>query len=547
MKGGYIKCSESSRSVTSSYTDLYSQDDVDLFSNELVLINNNNIQNWKKLSKTYQMPRMLKLTWKEYGDDYFNETNNKKLKKYNSSEIEEMFIPKEFIVYYSCESLFPLTRKQTERGYGKRWGLLQKKACEASLYGSTHDNKYDVDNKLPCATPCQPYKKCGNYNCCDAYGLDSKKTKVLYCNKCNNLHTRLYALNLFEVMRQIYVAKCAVSGTELLPYILNPVSQEPFTADQLNNFVKIFTRAIATWKKNLQDNKTLHGRVGRALRSKVGTGLTISFMMADSVFTGGSASLFVGILKGLVFIATQTSTVRQIYEINRLEGKFKEPGSRKALVAGVEVGKEVIRGIILGLAQAKPISESVKRWKSLGSPTISGPLISGADKLLIPDKMYQIAHDINFFKLGIPIIDNNAPDGVYQAAGLLENLVISGYSSYVYKINKIDRATKGELTPRAFESFDTKLNSLIIREENYRAAKLSLDKDALAQRIDERSSIASDGSDLNSYVCNRINDSSNLVGGSYNYIVNPKTGRKVKTDGKVGQSILKKYKDVANN
>jgi len=69
----------------------------------------------------------------------------------------------------------------------------------------------------------------------------------------------------------------------------------------------------------------------------------------------------------------------------------------------------------------------------------------------------------------------------------------------------------------------------------------------LAQRIDERSSIASDGSNLNSYVCNRINDSSNLVGGSYNYIVNPKTGRKVKTDGKVGQSILKKYKDVANN
>lgn len=69
----------------------------------------------------------------------------------------------------------------------------------------------------------------------------------------------------------------------------------------------------------------------------------------------------------------------------------------------------------------------------------------------------------------------------------------------------------------------------------------------MAQRIDERSSIASDGSNLNSYVCNRINDSSNLVGGSYNYIVNPKTGRKVKTDGKVGQSILKKYKDVANN
>ena len=329
MKGGYIKCSESSRSFTSSYTDLYWQDDVDLFSNELVLINNNNIQNWKKLSKTYQMPRMLKLTWKEYGDDYFNETNNKKLKelkKYNSSKIEEMFIPKEFIVYYSCESLFPLTKKQSDRGLGTRRGLLQKKACKTSLYGSTFDNKRDPENdNLPCATPCRPRKRCGNWDCCDAYPEDAEKTKVLYCNKCNNLHTRLYALNLFEVMRQIYVAKCSVSGTGLLPYLLNPISQEPFTEDQLNHFVQIFNKAIATWKKKLADDKTYHGKIGKHLRGATGT-VALMGLMAVAPWAGGvygaTGTIFIGILQNMQFTLTAVSKIRDVYEINR--SYFKE-------------------------------------------------------------------------------------------------------------------------------------------------------------------------------------------------------------------------------
>ena len=35
-----------------------------------------------------------------------------------------------------------------------------------------------------------------------------------------------------------------------------------------------------------------------------------------------------------------------------------------------------------------------------------------------------------------------------------------------------------------------------------------------------------------------------MKGGGYNYIVNPETGRKVKINGKVGKTVLKKYAQV---
>ena len=90
----------------------------------LEAINKQNLKNWSKMTNTINaVPKMLQLIWKD---------DSAKITK-GQMKIKPDYIPEEFIIFYSCFYLHPLTRTEKDNKFSGSRGsaaLLNKQICK---------------------------------------------------------------------------------------------------------------------------------------------------------------------------------------------------------------------------------------------------------------------------------------------------------------------------------------------------------------------------------------------------------------------------------
>jgi hypothetical protein len=301
MKGGYVSCQQTSRGVWQKFVDINIEG-----LNNVDAINQHNIINWKKITGISNIiPKMLQLTWNEIEGNYSDNTRIRKKRKSNPD-----FIPEEFIIFYHCDYLRPKKTNNYSRA-----DLLCKKH---GLYGWSEGNKQNNLNYLSCKDPCRPYKRCYNYNCCNLDIPINKEaniveSKLLYCQSCKRLKSTIIAFNLFEIMRQILVAKCSLGEKNILPYLLNPVTQEPFTEEELNTFPILFKQAIDSWKQNYNIDKSFLRKNVRRLTSTykyVGPALMITTSL---LIPGGQVAAILGLMSSVIWSVGYLETIENVW------------------------------------------------------------------------------------------------------------------------------------------------------------------------------------------------------------------------------------------
>ena len=152
----------------------------------------------------------------------------------------------------------------------------------------TRDNPDTTKNNLKCNNPCgSKYIKhplCSTaYNCCT---VDSDE--VLYCSKCDSFRQGKFAFNLLEIIRQMAVLKCNPNAL-----LWNPIIQEPFKNEELEEFQVLFDSALKEFSKE--------GTI-EEITMRYGTQLWLASMAAGAA--GAAASIVspvgvVGITLGL--------------------------------------------------------------------------------------------------------------------------------------------------------------------------------------------------------------------------------------------------------
>ena len=564
MTEGYAKCKIASYSLYDTYDEYVG---VNIKGSELLeFINDDNIKNWTKITGTRQMPKIVQLTWSEMDGDYYDAIKSAKKSK---NKIIPDFIPKEFIIFYRCDYL----SKKNNGNYSRR-DLLCKKY---GLYGFSDGNSSDQNN-LSCETPCQGNKKCLGYNCCNVYSKYTDTKQLVYCKNCANAKKVRIAFNLFEIMRQILVAKCAIGEKKLIPYLLNPVTQSPFTIEELNNFTELFKSAITKWKQNNNINKSFLRKNMRKISSKP---VTAGFIIATSlVVPGGQAAVIIAILQSIQWGIMSIEHIKNVWEFEKISGNFKH-NDKEYITASAKVVLASVEGLIFTLVNTTQARQAYSRFKALGNKNISGPLLKN-QLINISPQLLKYVKKAALFDYGLPLVKDWNLTGENLHI-LVKQLTYSGYAKLMYNMEKLKKIKKGKIKPDSFDKFDHKLNLLIIQEQDLRAAQLPLNrafinnssKNPFIQNFCEtqhdivnafklvsrrnkinRTLVKSDN-ELSTFqrigkkmILNRSERAAAAAGGGsniYNTIINPKTGTKVHISSKMGKQILQQYVKFVTN
>jgi len=578
MIGGFTKCTMSSRGMWQKYKDVNVKglDNLDA-------INDNNIRNWTKITGTTQMPKMVQLIWNEIQGSYSDNTRIKRNNKKITHSANPEFIPEEFIIFYSCDFLRPKKSNNYSRKdlLCKKYGLYgwsSENKTIRGLGGVSDKNKQEIDylNNLSCKDPCKPYKKCYGYDCCNVYNKWVDDNELVYCKKCKGLKTAVIAFNLFEIMRQILVAKCAIGKKNLLPYLLNPVTQQPFSEDELNNFSSMFTTSISKWKQNTNINKSFLRKNVQRITSYVTPALLVTSLL---LVPGGQAAAIIALMTSIVWTVGYVENIENIWELEKISGNFKK-GNKEYILASSKVALASAEAMVFSLVNIGFAKEGYSRFKAFGNSKMSGPMLKNQLTSGISTDLLHFMNKVKLFDYGLPFIGNVVTGETLH--GNVRKLAYSGFGGLIYNMNKLKAIQNGKLSPNSFDSFDHKLNSLIIMEQELRAKQLPINNNFL------------NDSDTNPFIqkfCNVLNKTvdsfkknakikkinrtlkkkndeltpfqrmgKNILldvkqkrkrtataaaagGGEnlYNKIINPLTGRKVSIYGKIGKQILRNY------
>ena len=399
---------------------------------------------------------------------------------------------------------------------------------------------------------------------------------LVYCETCKKVKSSVIAFNLFEIMRQLLVAKCAIGKKKLLPYLLNPVTQQPFSEDELNNFSSLFATAVSSWKQNTNINKSFLRKNVQRMTSYVTPALLVTSLM---LVPGGQAAAIISLMSSIAWAIGYVENVENIWELEKITGNFNK-GNTEYILASSKVVIASAEALVFSLVNVGFAKEGYARFKSLGSSKISGPLLKQHSSGISKD-LLKFMNKVNLFDYGIPLIGNVVTGEILH--GLVRNIAFSGFGSLIYNMNKLKAVSEGTIKPNSFDQFDHKLNSIIINEQDLRANQLPINNDFL------------DDSKNNPFIQNFCNILGNTVerfkqvakmkkinrtleknpdqlthfqkigkdvilgvhkkrkhtaagGGKnfYNKIVNPFTGRKVSIYGQLGKEILRNYSDLLN-
>ena len=273
-------------------------------------------------------------------------------------------------------------------------------------------------------------------------------------------------------MRQILVAKCSLRGKDLLPYLLNPVTQKPFSTEELNNFTSFFNQSINLWKQNLNINNSIIRKNVRKLTTNyavVGPVLTI---FAGWLFPGGQFAALLAVMSSIIWSIGYAENIENVWELENIAGNFKHYDKKYAKAAS-KVVLASVEAILFSFINNSLSLENFTRYKAMGNFKINGPLLENQMKNTISADKLQFLNSINLFSFGIPVLKKGITGEVLY--NIVKNVPLSGYSSMIYKADKLEKIQKGILTPDSLDGFDKKLNKIIIKEQEMRSESLHLD------------------------------------------------------------------------
>lgn len=387
-------------------------------------LQNFNIANWERLTGyrgetvLKRMPKMLQLT--------FDKKNE--------------YIPLEYVVTYSCSFLtFSKKGPCCENPSGNQ-------CVGKSFYGYTEGNKRKSDNNLLCKDQCRKYKRYfGNYAC--TAETHKGQDKHLYCTNCRNLNREMFHFNLFEILRQLTVTSCMVKDKKVLPYILNPVTQTPFSSDEINNFPKMFSQAHDSYLTTQRVKKGKPRSVAEHI-AKYGSPASLGATALTAVGIGGPLSIILLTFATLSWSVGYANKLYDLIELDRDKGAWNHM-DKKAFKATAKVAFEASKGLIFSIINV-----------------YGGIDATGLDA--ISSSFGELA------KSGY----SSGYLGLEFYEGILEKLVFAGYDMAMYRANKFEEASKkGDASD--LSTFDRKLNSMILKREKSNSKKLPLTLDFL--------------------------------------------------------------------
>jgi hypothetical protein len=151
------------------------------------------------------------------------------------------------------------------------------------------NNKMTKDK---CDTTCGTSTKsmmCKYYDCC------LKNEKEEFCEKCGKVESSTFAFNIIEIMRQIVVTKCVNKKNKVkMPIIIfNPITQEPFNIDELEEIKQQFNKEISGLVQAFEDSKkTTFTKIRETITTaNVGWALFLTGLVLSNMGMGDSAGM----------------------------------------------------------------------------------------------------------------------------------------------------------------------------------------------------------------------------------------------------------------
>ncbi len=373
----------------------------------------------------------------------------------------------------------------------------------------------------------------------------------------------VFTFNLFEIMRQILVTQC-LNNTDV-PLISNPVTQKFFSLTELNSFTKLFKESVIKFKQNYNiENDTINGIPVRKYISKA-TNIVTYILTAGSItlyLLGSTFSPILGLFSAINFTIKGGQNIYNKIEIeNQLN---KNPNNLNVLKTFVET---IILSSIYTIMAVDGIQHNFREDNFIGPlkfKTIMNNLIENANNIYNVEILnYEIPLDaiLPFYDLAVDKLVS------LRDKQLIDKLYASGNMTIYYK-QYYENKSKFIINNYTTD-FDLKLNQIIINEQEIRSKYLPINKDTISNlenhSHDSQSLLEEDicqiikpnieHADMDADISLRegIMDGSGnmkinkLQKGKgkrqikYEFIIDPKNGKKFNINSKKGRTILKKY------
>jgi hypothetical protein len=204
---------------------------------------------------------------------------------------DDEFIPPEFIVIQTCT-----------------FNIKSKDECSI-LNGITTNNP--DNNNLPCINKCGVSSgiKCRYYDCCNA--LVDNNNQTLYCKKCINNDTIkfTFAFNLFKIAKQFAAYVCLNNNNPIFP-LINPISQIPYSSDEINQLDKLWKDAVINFTKKTE--KFNNHNFDKIAEYSLYAGMAITFLMSGPI--GIALESFLYSFSAFFYILNASQNIKWLFD-----------------------------------------------------------------------------------------------------------------------------------------------------------------------------------------------------------------------------------------
>lgn len=466
----------------------------------IINVNNTNISQWNLL-----MAKAIS-EYPGYG------STKTKLKNTNNRNIRDML--KKGV--YMGTHMPAILNLKTDDGLWINKRFIVFRTCESAIVGSKKTSK--INQLYHCNSACKgsywkPQPKCSFKGPSDLAG----NTPIIQ-DDCFVQKSQPYAYNLCEIIRQISAMKIILdnnTSSDLARYIYDPVSQKPFTAEELLNFqtkyMEIISDIESSWKK--------HTALAPGSSDLLSSGTKIILVGTVIGLIPGVAEI--SALTNIVYLLSSLGVAQIIQsKVSPLELAWQKGSS-------TDIAKETLKLLLqTGITYTENVpgrmivGNVIGNLKHFSEATINNPLLDLAGLTIIKTPF---------------VVNNLLPNVAVNYAPLL----VSGQGVSILKSNSHENMWDLDVNNAIYTQQSLNKKSFILNSDNlsndvYVNKSITLlktfkkiSKTVLAASKWKHKTFASAaGGGLSNY---------------FNYITNPSNNKQVHINSSLGTKILNKY------
>ena len=184
---------------------------------------------------------------------------------------------------------------------------------------------------------------------------DTKMLPNMKCKKCINYKESVFYFNLFILCRNVAVAKCKSNDeniiniknnsnnnkSEILPLIMNPISQKVFSPWEINKFPTLLNNSIKNYQEELIVEASIMRQAARQA-GNIGLGLTIFSLI---ITTHGTFSVVLAIVAIVLVAISSTEQISTLVEIENKMGSWNS-GNKDAWKAKANLALQILKNLL---------------------------------------------------------------------------------------------------------------------------------------------------------------------------------------------------------